>query len=141
MVTTQDGLVAVIKVRSRDGADARREFDALSRARTYIEAGADGIMIHSKDNAPKELFEFCEAYQKFDDKVPLVVVPSAFSQITEQELREAGARIVIYANHLLRSAYPAMLKTAECILEHGRALEAEDYCMSIRDVLELIPFA
>jgi len=113
-------------------------FDALSRASTYIEAGADGVMIHCKDKEPGELFEFCREYARFQQKVPLVVVPSAFSHISERELQDAGARLVIYANHLLRSAYPAMVKTAESILRHGRAHEAEDRCMSIRDVLTLI---
>lgn len=114
-------------------------FDALIRAKAYIDAGTDGIMIHSKDKDTKEIMEFCNEYKKFEKKVPLVIVPSAFSHITEKELIDMGANIVIYANHLLRSAYPAMIKTAKTILENERAHEAEEYCMSIKEILNLIP--
>ncbi len=114
-------------------------YDALIRAQAYIKAGADGIMIHNKDKDTNELFEFCEAYSKFENRVPLVAVPSTYSHITEDELAEKGVKIVIYANHMLRSAYPAMKKTAECILLNKRACEAEQFCMSIKDILNLIP--
>ncbi|MHA1718566.1 MAG: phosphoenolpyruvate mutase [Promethearchaeota archaeon] len=114
--------------------------DALERAKAYIKAGADGIMIHSKEKNPKEILDFCEEYKKLDEKVPLVVVPSTYSEITEEELIKAGIKIVIYANHLLRSAYPNMLKTAKSILKNHRAKEAsEKYCMSIKEILDLIP--
>ena len=115
--------------------------DALERAHTYIDAGADGIMIHSKEKLPEEIFDFCHEYTKFERKVPLVVVPSTYSQVTEDQLMKAGVQIVIYANHMLRSAYPSMVKTADAILRHSRALEAEDYCMPIKDILTLIPGA
>ena len=113
--------------------------DAINRAKAYIEAGADGIMIHSKEKTPDEILEFCEEYKKFDNKVPLVVVPSSFNQITEDELISAGINIVIYANHMLRSSYPAMMDVAKSILTHGRSYEADDKCMSIKEILELIP--
>ncbi|NQU98261.1 phosphoenolpyruvate mutase [Candidatus Woesearchaeota archaeon] len=114
--------------------------DALKRAQAYIAAGADGLMIHSKEKEPKEILEFCRHFSKFKKKVPLVVVPSTYSQIYEEELRKAGVNVVIYANHLLRSAYPAMLKAAESILMNERAYEAsQEYCMSIKDILTLIP--
>ncbi|MCM0650591.1 phosphoenolpyruvate mutase [Clostridium swellfunianum] len=113
--------------------------DALKRAKAYIEAGADGIMIHSQSKEPKEILEFCAEYKKIENKVPLVVVPTSYCQITEAELAEAGANVVIYANHLIRSAYPAMVKTAESILTHERALEANEYCMPIKQILTLIP--
>lgn len=113
--------------------------DALMRAQTYIEAGADGILIHSKQKDPAEIFGFCREYSRFETKVPLVAVPSTYSQVTESELMDAGVRIMIYANHLLRSAYPAMVKTAETILRHSRALEAEQFCMPINEILTLIP--
>ena len=94
-------------------------------------------MIHSKEKDGKEIIEFCEKFQK---KVPLVVVPSAYAHITEKELQSLGVNVVIYANHLLRSAYPAMVETAHSILKHNRAKEASDqYCMSIKDILNLIP--
>ena len=113
--------------------------DAVARAKAYIEAGADGIMIHSKKRRPEEIFGFCEIYSKLDNRIPLVAVPSTYSQVTEQELAEAGVRIVIYANQLLRSAYPAMVRAAKSILENERAQEAEKECMSINKIITLIP--
>lgn len=113
--------------------------DALARARIYSDAGADAIMIHSRKPDAADLLDFCAAYRAEGLDAPLVVVPSAFSHLREEELRAAGARIVIYANHLLRSAYPAMRRTAEAILRHGRSLEAEEGCMSIDEILHLIP--
>ncbi|MEK6950172.1 MAG: phosphoenolpyruvate mutase [Nanoarchaeota archaeon] len=113
--------------------------DALIRANAYIQAGADGVMIHSKESTPTEIFAFCQRYASLSQKVPLVVVPSTFSQITETELQERGVNVVIYANHLLRSSYPAMVKTAETILRHQRALEAEQLCLPIKEIINLIP--
>ena len=114
--------------------------DALKRAKAYIEAGADGIMIHSKEKDPKEVLDFCKEYAKFENKVPLIAVPTSYSTITEKELIDAGVNIVIYANHLLRSAYPSMVKTAEGILKNGRCHEvSEEYCMPVKDILTLIP--
>lgn len=113
--------------------------DALLRAQTYIDAGADAIMIHSKEKDPSEVFEFCREYAKFERKVPLVAVPTTYCRVTERQLIDAGVQVVIYANHLLRSAYPNMIRTAESILRHSRALEAEEFCIPIKDVLTLIP--
>lgn len=114
-------------------------YDALGRAEAYIKAGADGIMIHSKEKTPEEIFRFCKEYSEFDYKVPLVVVPSTFSSVREEELINAGIRIVIYANQLLRSAYPAMVKTTQSILKNGRAYEADSNCLSIDEVIKIIP--
>lgn len=113
--------------------------EALKRAKAYIEAGTDGIMIHSRKKDGEEIFEFMKEYQKFDYKVPAISVPSSYNQFTEEQLVEAGFNVVIYANHLLRSAFPAMKKTAESILTHKRSLEADEYCMSIKDILEILP--
>ena len=113
--------------------------DAIERAKAYIEAGADGIMIHSKSKSPDEIFSFSNEYQKFDKKVPLVAVPSTYNYMTEKDLNDNGVDIVIYANHLLRSAYPSMVSTAESILENKRSYEANDKCLPIKQVLELIP--
>jgi len=113
--------------------------DAVKRAKAYIEAGADGIMIHSKESDGKEILDFCKLFDKFDRRVPLVVVPSSYNHIYESELQEAGANIVIYANQLLRSAYPAMVDVAKTILENERAAEVNDKCMSIKEILTLIP--
>ncbi|WP_421773385.1 phosphoenolpyruvate mutase [Gracilimonas sp.] len=113
--------------------------EALKRAKAYIEAGTDGIMIHSRKKDGEEIFEFMKEYQKFDYKVPAISVPSSYNQFTEQELIDAGFNIVIYANHLLRSAFPAMKRTAESILTHKRSLEADEYCMSIKEILDILP--
>jgi phosphoenolpyruvate phosphomutase len=113
--------------------------DALTRAKAYIDAGTDGIMIHSKEPTADEVLTFCREYAKFETRVPLVAVPSTYSRITEDELAAAGVNIVIYANQLLRSAYPAMVQVAESILKHGRAAEAEECCMPIKDIISLIP--
>ncbi len=113
--------------------------DALTRAKAYIEAGTDGIMIHSRHKDGKEIMEFMKEYQKFDVKVPVISVPSSYNQFTEDELKAAGFSIVIYANHLLRSAFPAMKKTAESILTHQRSKEADEYCMSIKEILTILP--
>ncbi len=113
--------------------------DALKRAEAYINAGADGIMIHSRKKDPEEIIEFCNAFQAFSRRVPLVVVPSSFNSITEDELEKLGVNIVIYANQLLRAAYPAMLETATSILENGRSLEIDSKLLPISDIIELIP--
>src|SRR5690606_24080605 len=113
--------------------------DAICRAEAYIEAGADGIMIHSRQKTPDEIFEFCRLYDKLSNRVPLVAVPSSYNQVTERELADRGVNIVIYANHLLRAAYPQMVKVAQSILTHGRALEAEPLLAPIKDALAIIP--
>ena len=113
--------------------------DAVERAAAYIEAGADGVMIHSSDRDPAEILAFCERYAGLPKRQPLVAVPTSYNSIREHELEAAGVNVVIYANHLLRAAYPAMVRAAESILRHGRSLEADDDLMPIKDVLHLIP--
>lgn len=114
--------------------------DALERAFAYCEAGADGIMIHSKETSGEDIKEFCLRFREKKPDVPIVAVPTTYSHITEDELASWGVNIVIYANHLLRAAYPAMVGCATSILENGRCKEAsEKYCMSIKDILSLIP--
>ncbi len=113
--------------------------DATARAQAYIEAGADGIMIHSKDKNPDEILAFCKWFEGYERDVPLVVVPSSYDTVYEEELADAGVDIVIYANQLLRSAYPAMVETAKRILTYKRAYEAKSNMMSIKDILHLIP--
>ncbi len=113
--------------------------DALHRADAYIKAGADGIMIHSRQSSPAEVLEFCEKYNSFENRVPLIAVPSSYNSITDTQLGEAGVNVVIYANHMLRAAYPAMSNVAHSILEHGRSKECEPDCLSIKEILELIP--
>lgn len=112
---------------------------AIERARVFLAAGADGIMIHSRDKEPKEVFEFCALYNKLANRKTLVAVPSSYSVTTEEQLEAHGVNIVIYANQLLRSAYPAMLRTAKLILENGRSFECDEYMMPIKQILELIP--
>jgi phosphoenolpyruvate phosphomutase len=113
--------------------------DALERAKAYVEAGADGIMIHSKNKSGEDIKEFCIAFRQENKSTPIIVVPTTFNRITETELASWGVNIVIYANHLLRSAYPAMLNTAKSILLNERSYEANEYCMPINEILELIP--
>lgn len=113
--------------------------DALTRAKAYIDAGADGIMIHSRHKTADEILEFCKKYQALTIKRPLVVVPSTYNQTYESELQAAGVNVVIYANQMLRSAYPAMLTVATSILENGRSADCNDLCLPIKDILELIP--
>lgn len=115
--------------------------DAVARAKAYIGAGADGVLIHSKREEPDEIFEFCTRYARFNRRVPLFVVPSTYNRVTESELEARGANVVIYANHLIRAAYPAMLKAARAILTHGRSAEVDDQLMPLAEILELIPGA
>ena len=112
--------------------------DALTRAHAYVEAGADGIMIHSRKKEPTEILEFCDKFRKNNKKTPIVVVPSSFNCITEAELSEHGVNIVIYANQLTRSAFPAMEKTAKDILKFHRAKEVDSRLMPIKDIISLI---
>ena len=112
--------------------------DALERARAFVEAGADGIMIHSRKKDPAEIVEFCDRFRETDQTTPIVVVPSSFNVITEAELAQHGVNIVIYANQLTRSAFPAMQQTAEDILRYHRAKEVDDRLMPIKDIITLI---
>ena len=114
--------------------------DALERCHAYVAAGADGIMIHSKNKDGMDIKEFCQRFREVDNHTPIVAVPTPDAQFTEEELASWGIYVVIYANHMLRSAYPAMVKCAERILETTRCLEASDeYCMPIKQILNLIP--
>lgn len=113
--------------------------DAINRAKAYIEAGTDGIMIHSKEKDGKEIIEFCRRYNEFENKVPLIVVPTSYNFMTDEELVNLGVSVIIHANHLIRSAYPAMVNTAKSILENGRSKEASINCMPIKEILTLIP--
>lgn len=113
--------------------------DALLRARRYVEAGADGIMIHSKNGEPDEVLEFASNFREKDKKTPLICVPTTYNRIKFNELEQAGFNVVIYANHLLRAAYPAMVKAAVGILRSGRSYEVEDQLFSIEEILRLIP--
>lgn len=113
--------------------------DALERAFAYIIAGADGIMIHSKEKSGNDIKDFCQQFRSKNKNTPIIVVPSTFNHITEDEFADMGVNVVIYANHMLRASYPAMLDVAKSILSHGRSFEANDKCMPIKEILELIP--
>lgn len=112
--------------------------DALTRAFAYVEAGADGIMIHSRKKSPDEILEFCRKFREKCADTPIVVVPTSFNSITEEELAAAGVNIVIYANQLTRSAFPAMQETAVEILKNHRALEVDSKLMPFKDIIRLI---
>ena len=113
--------------------------DALNRAFHYIEAGADGIMIHSKEKSGKDIEEFCIQFREKNQTMPIVTVPTTYNHITEDTLKKWGANIVIYANHMLRASYPAMVNVAKTILMNQRSLEADDQCLSVKEILSLIP--
>lgn len=112
--------------------------DALNRAFSYVNAGADGIMIHSRKEEPDEILEFCDRFREIDTHTPIVVVPTSFNGITEKELVSHGINIVIYANQLTRSAFPAMQETAREILKNHRALEVDSKLMPFKDIITLI---
>lgn len=112
--------------------------DALKRAFAYVDAGADGIMIHSRKKSPDEIFAFCDAFRKENMHTPIVVVPTSFNSVTEAELAQHGVNIVIYANQLTRSAFPAMRSTAVEILKNHRALETDSRLMPIKEIITLI---
>ena len=113
--------------------------DALHRAEKYCEAGANGILIHSKEENPADIINFAKSFKNNYD-IPLVVVPTTYNQIKVEELSSLGIDIVIFANHLLRSAYPAMLNTAKQILKNGRSHEIEKDLMSVKDIISFIPY-
>jgi phosphoenolpyruvate mutase len=113
--------------------------DALARADAYAGAGVDGIMIHSRASRPDEVFEFARCFRQSHRSLPLVCVPTSYNAVTEEELAEQGFNIVIYANHLMRAAYPAMRRVAHQILTNSRSLEVDKDLISIKEVLELIP--
>lgn len=113
--------------------------DALERAFAFTDAGADAIMIHSRKKDPSEIFEFVEKFRRRDVQTPIVVVPTSFNTVTEEEFKARGVNVVIYANQLTRTGFPAMQKAAKTILEHHRAKECDDMCMSIKDIITLIP--
>ena len=156
-VQTQDTIEGFqTKIRAGKAAQITRDFmiisrcesliagksvdDALERCYAYVEAGTDGIMIHSKNKDGQDIKEFCTRFREKDDYTPIVVVPTTYNQFTEEELATWGINVVIYANHMLRAAYPAMVKCAETILRTSRSLEASDeYCMPIKQILTLIP--
>ena len=113
--------------------------DAIRRAKAYTEAGADAIMIHSRKKEPDEIFEFVELFREWDSRTPLVVVPTSFNTVTEEEFKARGVNIVIYANQLTRTGFPAMQNAAELILSNHRAKECDDICMLFKDIIRLIP--
>ncbi len=151
----EDPDVFAEKIRAGKSAQATRDFmifarlesliagmsveDAMMRAIKYIEGGADGVMIHSKEKTGLDIFEFLRQFREYSKTIPVILVPTTYNQFTEQELAAKGANIIIYANHLLRSAFIAMENTAKMILENERSLEADALCAPIKRVLTLIP--
>lgn len=113
--------------------------DALKRAKAFVKAGADAIMIHSRRKEPDEIFEFVEKFRSKDKTTPIVVVPTSFNTVTEEEFKKRGVNIVIYANQLTRAGFPAMQNAAKKILENHRAKEVDDMCISIKEIITLIP--
>jgi phosphoenolpyruvate phosphomutase len=112
--------------------------EAINRAKSYIEAGADAIMIHSKKKTPEQIIDFCKEYQKLEKRVPLVVVPTTYNTITEDELKNLGVNVVIYANHLLRSSYKAMNNVARKIAIARTSSVIDDECCSVEELFKLV---
>jgi phosphoenolpyruvate mutase len=106
--------------------------DALNRSVEYVKAGADGIMIHSKSKSFDEIKAFCLQFRKVDIDTPIIVVPSTYNHVTEKELIQVGVNVVIYANHLLRAAYPAMVNVAQMILKDESSINTNSECMPIK---------
>lgn len=113
--------------------------DALERAFAYVNAGADAIMIHSRETEPSEIFEFLDEFRKKDKVTPIAVAPTTYNSVTEEEFRVHGVKIIIYANHLTRAAFPAMQNAAKLILQNHRAKECDDFCMPIEEIITLVP--
>ena len=113
--------------------------DALSRAFAYVEAGADGIMIHSRKPSPDEVFEFSNTFRKNNQQTTLICVPTSYNNVSFNDIESAGFNGVIYANHLFRASYTAMETVANRILEYGRTHEIERSCLGIPEILRLIP--
>ena len=113
--------------------------DAIVRSKSYVECGADGIMIHSKEKSGEDIKSFCESFRKFNQVTPIIIVPSTFNHIKESEFITWGVNVVIYANHMLRSSYPAMLDVAKSILINERSSDCDDLCLPIKEILTLIP--
>jgi len=113
--------------------------DALERARCFVEAGADAIMIHSRKKSPDEIFTFIEKFRAGNKYTPIVLVPTSFNEVYEEEFKERGANIIIYANQLTRSGIPAMQNAARLLLKNHRAKECDEICMPIKDIITLIP--
>ena len=113
--------------------------DALERAFAFTDAGADAIMIHSRKKDPSEIFDFVEKYREKNKTTPIVVVPTSFNTVTEEEFKQRGVNIIIYANQLTRTGFPAMQHAAEMILKNHRAKECDDICMPFKDIIRLIP--
>ena len=112
--------------------------DAIKRAKIYSKAGADAILIHSKKNTPNEIFAFAKEFKKSKNFKPLVAVPSTYSKVYEKDLIKYGFKLVIYANQLLRAAYPAMQNAAKSILEKSRAFEIDKKIIPIKEIINLI---
>lgn len=113
--------------------------DALTRAFAFVEAGADAIMIHSRKKDPAEIFEFVEKFREKDKETPIVVVPTSFNSVTEEEFKQRGVNVVIYANQLTRAGFPAMQEAASMILKNHRAMECDEICMPFKQIIRLIP--
>ena len=113
--------------------------DALERANCFVEAGADAIMIHSRKKSPDEIFTFIEKFRTGNKYTPIVLVPTSFNEVYEEEFKERGANIIIYANQLTRSGIPAMQNAARLLLKNHRAKECDEICMPIKDIITLIP--
>ena len=113
--------------------------DALERAFAFVKAGADAIMIHSRKKSPEEIFIFVERFRKEDSETYIVVVPTSFNSVKEEEFKKRGVNVVIYANQLMRATVPAIQNAAETILQNERAEECDSFLMPFKEIIRLIP--
>jgi len=118
--------------------------DAVSRARQYIIAGADGIMIHSKKDTPNDILSFASEYEKICIELKrrpiLVCVPTTYNLITDKELHDHGFNVIIHANQMLRAAHKSMKKVSEVMLRNDRGFEAEALCSPVSEVFSDVGF-
>ncbi|MBO82775.1 MAG: phosphoenolpyruvate mutase [Actinobacteria bacterium] len=118
--------------------------ETMFRAEKYINAGVDGIMIHSKLKSPEEILDFIPRYEELCKKIGrrpcLVAVPTTYNSINDRDLIKNGVDIIIHANHLIRSSYRSMLETAELIFNSGRSFEADKNISSVKDIFSAVGY-
>ncbi len=110
---------------------------ACERANAYVDAGADAILIHSKDKSLQEIEGFLSTWTGLG-KTPLVAVPTLFPDYTDQELFDKGFQMVILANHPMRAAVAAMEQTLQTLRTERKAAAADPHIASVDHIFELV---
>lgn len=112
--------------------------DALTRAALYLEAGASGLMIHSKDRTEDRVVEFLQRLRAQGHEQPVICVPTTYNRVLARDLFAEGANIIIYANHLLRASHHAMRRVCQDLLQHDRAVDVERRCTPLDELFDLV---